>query len=230
MGLAFAFMEDSPDQKVFTGHENGVITLNIVEANEVERIRHKADLGEPYRTLLGHLRHEIGHYYWDLLISNTDWLPKFRALFGDDTQDYTLALQNYYNGVPPANWNQNFISMYSTAHPWEDWAETFAHYLHMMDTLETAYAFGLAVDPTVGEKNMEADYGKDPYKISSFDKIIKMWMPLTFALNSLNRSMGHQDFYPFVISPAVEKKLAFIHSVCAQKRFSNTLASLVGMN
>ncbi len=217
-GLSFEFKAELyPNQTVTTGHFLGVITLNIKEANEVERIRHQLDLGEKYRTLLGHLRHEIGHYYWDLLIKDSDKLNSFRILFGNENVHYTQSLKTYYKSTPPSNWKENFISIYATAHPWEDWAETFAHYLHMMDTLETAYAFGLAVGAEeVNNNNFKAGLRDDPYEIATFDKIVDTWLPITFALNSLNRSMGYQDFYPFHISTSVIEKLSFIHNMCKE--------------
>jgi len=214
-GIAFDFMADTdPKKKVMTGHDNGVITLNIEEADEKLRVKHKLDLGERYRTLLGHFRHEIGHYYWDVFFKdNAAGAEKFRKLFGDETANYSKALERYYENGAPANWNDQFISPYSTAHAWEDWAETWAHFLHMMDTLETAYSFGIAVNPRKAndEQQMQANISRDPYSISHFDDIVKMWLPLTFAVNSLNRSMGHQDFYPFIISATVIEKLRFIH-------------------
>lgn len=216
-GLAFDFLEDaSPGKKVLTGHDNGVITLNIREADEAERVRNKLDLGEKYRTLLGHFRHESGHYYWDVLIQNHSPLQTFHQIFGDESRDYSASLQTYYRTGPPANWSDHFISPYASSHPWEDWAESWAHYLHMMDTLETAYYFGLRVHPEklAGAKNEETNMDRDPYTISDFKQVFEAWLPLTFAVNSLNRSMGHADFYPFVIPPAVVQKLQFIHDVC----------------
>ena len=215
-GLAFDFMADTdPAKKVMTGHASGTITLNIDEADEVERIKHKNELGENYRTLLGHFRHEVGHYYWEVLVRDSDLLTEYRALFGDERQDYAQALKKYYDSQPPANWRNNYISIYATAHSWEDWAETWANYLHLMDTLETAFSFGITINPVVTEEpDLNASISRDPYQVADFDRILKMWMPLTFALNSLNRSMGHPDFYPFIISAAVGKKMKFIHKVC----------------
>jgi len=225
-GLQFDFLNDvSPNKKITTGHDQGVITINVLEADEVERVSNKLNLGEQYRTLLGHFRHEIGHYYWDVLVKNSDLLFKFRELFDDETIDYGDALQGYYQTGAPSNWADNFISPYATAHPWEDWAESWSHYLHMMDTLETAHAFGIAIRPDLNTQVelMEAEIKLDPYQAEDFEDIIKMWLPLTFAVNSLNRSMGHSDFYPFIISPRVIEKLKFIHDVCS--RFSaNTLS------
>jgi hypothetical protein len=210
-GIAFDFMEDvSADEKIMTGHDNGVITLNIDEADEGERIRHKLDLGEKYRTLLGHFRHEIGHYYWEVLIKDSSQLQKFRQLFGDEQQDYGEALDTYYKTATPTNWNDHFISPYATSHPWEDWAESWAHYMHMMDTLETAWSFGVGIKRP-GVVTAIAD---DPYATKDFNKLVNEWFPLTFAVNNLNRSMGYADFYPFIIAPPVVEKLEFIHDVC----------------
>lgn len=210
-GIAFDFIEDSsPAEKVITGHDNGIITLNIGEADEGERTQHKLDLGEKYRTLLGHFRHEIGHYYWDVLIQGSTHLEKFRQLFGDEQKDYGEALESYYQTATPDNWNDFFISPYATAHPWEDWAETWAHYMHLMDTLETAWSFGVGIHRT----NIESAIDANPYLMQDFKGIAERWFPLTFAVNNLNRSMGYADFYPFIISAPVIEKLTFIHEVC----------------
>jgi hypothetical protein len=210
-GIAFDFMADtSPTERVMTGHDNGVITLNIEEADEGERTRHKLDLGEKYRTLLGHFRHEIGHYYWDVLIKDSSHLKKFRQLFGDEEKDYDEALVVYYKNGIQSNWNNFFISPYASSHPWEDWAESWAHYMHMMDTLETAWSFGIGIH----RQEMQTEVTNDPYTIADFDTIVNTWFPLTFAVNSLNRSMGHADFYPFIVSEPVIEKLRFIHEVC----------------
>ena len=213
--IVFDFKEDvSSVERVMTGHDHGIITINIEEADEAERVRHKLDLGERYRTLLGHFRHEVGHYYWDALVSDNDKvIERYRKLFGDERQDYGDALAAYYAAGAPADWNQHFISPYATSHPWEDWAETWAHYLHMMDTLETAWAFGIRIDPVEAD-GLKAAITQEPYDRVNFDRLIKRWLPLCFAVNSLNRSMGHADFYPFILSAAVIEKLRFIHELC----------------
>ena len=217
-GIAFDFMADpAPGERVMTGHDNGVITLNIEEADEGELTKHKLDLGEKYRTLLGHFRHEIGHYYWDVLIKDSVHLEKFRKLFGNEEKDYDQALAEYYKkGIQP-DWNDYFISPYACAHPWEDWAESWAHYMHMMDTIETAWSFGIGIH----RREMETEVNNDPYTITNFDEIVNMWFPLTFAVNSLNRSMGHADFYPFIVSTPVIEKLKFIHEVCGLGQAEN---------
>jgi hypothetical protein len=214
-GLQFDFKADeSPGQRVLTGHDNGLITINIAEADAIEREQARQSMNEVYRTLLGHFRHEVGHYYWDRLIAGAPPLQEYRQLFGDERADYAEALQKHYAGGPPSDWPQHFISAYASSHPWEDWAETWAHYLHILDTLQTAYAFGLRLDPldATPEQGLRAAI-QDPYQQADFSAIMAMWLPLTFALNSLNRSMGQPDPYPFIISPAVVAKLTFIHKV-----------------
>jgi hypothetical protein len=218
-GLVFDFKADEhpdSDEKVLTGHDDGVITINIAEADDIEREMTRKAMDEVYRTVLGHFRHEVGHYYWDRLIDGTPYLDKCRELFGDERQDYAEALKIHYEKGPPAGWNLEYISAYATTHPWEDWAETWAHYLHIIDTLETAYAFGMSVHPGVLKQPeaLEVEITDDPYKIKDFNRIINLWLPLTFALNSLNRSMGLKDLYPFVIRPGIMEKLSFIHDVC----------------
>ncbi len=220
-GLAFDFLADtgplfSERGKVLTGHENGLITINIKEADPAERERMRGQLDEPYRTLLGHFRHESGHYYWDTLIRDTPWLAEFRAVFGDERLDYAEALERHYQYGAPANWQEQFISSYAAMHPWEDWAETWAHYLHIVDTLETAWQFGIGTRPHVGDgagAQARVQHDFDPYREANINPLIEHWLPLTFALNSLNRSMGHEHVYPFVLSAGVIQKLGFIHQV-----------------
>ena len=174
-------------------------------------------MGEPYRTLLGHFRHEVGHYFWDLLVRDSGRLDAFRALFGDDRQDYAQALERHYAEGPPPGWEQNFISSYATAHPWEDFAETWAHYLHIVDTLETASAFGLRIHPAAAKNQaLHADIDFDPHHAPSIQVLLDAWFPLTFAVNSLNRSMGLADLYPFVLWAPVIEKLQFIHETIQQ--------------
>lgn len=216
-GLAFDFLADPIDQtapRVMTGHADGVITLNIAEADPVEREHRRRSMREPLRTLLGHFRHEIGHYYWDRLVANTGWLEPFRERFGDERADYGAALQRYYDEGPSDHWRENFLSAYASAHPWEDWAESWAHYMHMIDTLETAYSFGLRVRPRAGgDDSLAASANFDPYRRTDFEDLIETWLPVTFAINSLNRSMGQPDLYPFVLSPTALAKIRFVHDV-----------------
>lgn len=214
-GLGFDFLSDN-SETILTGHEDGLITLNINEADDEKRELLRKQMNESYRTLLGHFRHEIGHYYWWRLVSDSSYLEECRRLFGDERLDYEQALQIHYSNGAPANWNINFISEYATTHPAEDWAETWAHYLHIMDTLETAAAFGIGVAPGVAVESdkVTINIKLNPYLQQNFDALLKQWLPLTFAMNSLNRSMGQHDMYPFVIQPNVIEKLSFIHRVC----------------
>ena len=216
-GLAFDFLSNEDSQKaVVMGHENGLITINLDEADDAKRVALREKLHEPYRTILGHFRHEIGHYYWDrIILPDEKRLKRFRSLFGDERPDYGDALQQYYKNGPAANWSASFISAYATSHPWEDWAETWAHYMHVMDALEIAWSFGLEINP--GEINkserLRAEYDKDPYQVRDFQQLIDRWFPLTVAMNSLNRSIGQSDFYPFVMAQPVIEKMKFIHSL-----------------
>lgn len=216
-GLAFDFLADMPAApKVMTGHDNGLITIALVEADDAEREKRRQQMKEPYRSLLGHFRHEVGHYFWDVLVRDGGRLDGCRALFGDDRQDYGEALKAHYRHGAPPDWQEHFVSQYASTHPWEDWAETWAHYLHIIDTLEMASAFGIRVKPRLArsDSTLSTDINLDPYEgRSSMQDIIKAWLPLTFAMNGLNRAMGHADLYPFVLSPEVVKKLEFVHSV-----------------
>jgi hypothetical protein len=211
-GLTFDFLAEGSGQKILTGHDDGLITINLNEADDALREKLRTAMGEPYRTLLGHFRHEVGHYFWDVLINDGGRLEACRAVFGDERADYAEALKRHYAQGAPADWQQNFISSYATAHPWEDFAETWAHYLHIVDTLETASAFGLRIHPaTTKNKALHADIDFDPHRADSMQTLMNAWLPLTFAVNSLNRSMGHNDLYPFIVSEAVVAKLQFIH-------------------
>jgi hypothetical protein len=210
-GLAFKFMKDgpTPDAKVLTGHADGVITINISEADPSWRERMRIRLGEAYRTVLGHFRHESGHYYWDRLVKDSAQLDEFRKLFGDERADYSAALSAHYSEASAGTRKAGFISSYAEMHPWEDWAETWAHYLHMVDTLETAHEYGLVITANVGAP-VDLGYKID---ITNFDELMRLWMPVTLALNSLNRSMGHLDPYPFTIDQGIVAKLTFVHRI-----------------
>ncbi len=216
-GLTFEFLED-----VLTGHAKGVITVNIVEADDAERVKRRVELNEPYRTLLGHFRHESGHYYWDHLVNGTDRVEPFRRLFGDERTDYDAALkQNYAEGAP-AGWQDQYVSAYAAMHPWEDWAETWAHYLHMIDTLETAAACGISVEPP---RRDEPTLTEVPDPVAgddvSFEKMMESWTTITYVLNNLNRGLGNDDAYPFVLSTRSVEKLRFVHETIAACRASS---------
>jgi hypothetical protein len=220
-GLAFDFLADPPQTHevgVMTGHNNGLITLALKEADDVTREKVRTAMGEPYRTLLGHFRHEIGHYFWDRLVAtDSDVLENFRALFGDERQDYGEALKRHYDEGAPADWQEKFISMYAAMHPWEDFAETWAHYMHIVDALETAAAFGLKVKPRRARGALAAAIDFDPYHVE-MERLIDAWLPVEFATNSMNRSMGLNDLYPFLLSAKVIEKLSFIHGLMHRQK------------
>lgn len=218
-GLAFDFLaEGDPEFRegagVVTGHQGGLITLDVAEADHAVRERMRQQMAEPYRTILGHFRHESGHYYWDRLVRGSGWLEAVRDCFGDDRLDYSEALQRHYEAGPSSAWAESFVSHYASSHPWEDWAETWAHYLHIVDTLETAWQFGMRARPKVEEADeLSFRAPRNPYRELDFDALIDAWLPLTHALNSLNRSVGQEDAYPFTLAPPAIAKLGLVHRI-----------------
>ena len=226
-GLAFDML-NSERVDVVTGHDDGLITLDLAEADDVHRERVRTVMGEPYRTLLGHMRHEIAHYYEPILCpEGSEARERYREMFGDERADYQEAMDRHYKEGAPDSWPEAFVSAYATMHPFEDWAETFAHYLHIKDALQTAVTYGVTVlGPTV--------YSTDEAPLSSFpatasDGIVGLldaWLPLTYALNAINRSMGADDIYPFVLPPPVIEKLGLIDElVSAQSAQSEERAA-----
>jgi hypothetical protein len=219
-GLAFDLLS-SAVTPVITGHESGVITIDLAEGHDPHREAMRVQLAEPYRTLLGHLRHEIGHWYWDVLIDNTPFLDRFRDLFGEEQVDYAKSLEAHYSKPGDKTWTKTHVSQYAAAHPWEDWAETFAHYLHIRDTMQTARAWGMRIDGPDLELNLgwDAQLDVDPTdEPETFGDLARAWVAFTFALNAVNRSMGHDALYPFVLPPTVLDKLSFVHVVVESKR------------
>lgn len=231
IGLEFCFKEDVKKfdpyrqelvtyEHIMTGHDRGTITINIEEADHAIREALRENMNEPYRTTLGHIRHEIGHYFWDRLIANTLQVESFRTQFGDERHDYKVTLQRYYQQGPSPNWQDNFISAYASSHPWEDWAESWAHYLHITDTMETAYDFGFIIEGRAIPKpstvqNDSANSENIYLRTVSFDEMLTDWLRLTIAMNALNRSMGLRDAYPFSVSAKVGDKLRYVHNLIA---------------
>ena len=215
--LVFKFLADYPNpqgQKVMTGHDDGVVTIALSEADDAERELRRKMMGEPYRTLLGHFRHEVGHYFWDRLVRDGGKLAECRAVFGDDEEDYQEALKRHYDQGAPPDWQEHYVSTYATSHAWEDFAETWAHYLHIVDTMEMAKAYDLKLAPAVDrDHEFAVAYGIDPYDAPDIGSLIAVWLPVSTALNSLNRTMGRDELYPFVLSPPVIGKLGFMHGL-----------------
>ncbi|MGW9112172.1 zinc-binding metallopeptidase family protein [Microbacterium sp. NPDC055683] len=196
-GLCFDMLS-SVGEDVVIGHADGVITIDLAEANASHRERVRDELGEPYRTMLGHLRHESGHYFQWLLVRDDALVARSRELFGDETADYQAAIDRHYAEGAPADWPEAFITTYATMHPFEDFAETWAHYLHITDTVESARETGLVSTPLP----------------DAFERVVAdVWMPLSLGLNLISRSMGKDDLYPFVIPAPVVDKLAFVASL-----------------
>jgi hypothetical protein len=223
-GLAFDLLRSPPGgPRIVTGHASGVITIDAEEADDATREQRRAQMHEPYRTLVGHLRHEIGHYYWYRLMHGAKLIAEFRALFGEEGANYADALRRHYETGPPHDWPVRFVSAYASAHPWEDWAETWAHYLHMIDSLDTALSFGVsarAVDanferfgPDALSNQATAGRAAPTAASTAFLAFVNAWVELATALNELSRTMGQPDFYPFVLSRAAVRKLHFVHRI-----------------
>jgi hypothetical protein len=210
--LAFDLLS-SEHEPVATGHADGVITIDLAESDDARREQRRTELGEPYRTMLGHLRHELGHYFQPLIIDGDEDWARARELFGDDRQDYEQALERHYAEGAPVDWPRCYVSAYATMHPWEDWAETFAHYLHIRDTLQTAADYGVSVrGPRAVTLDRSLKATPQPEAGDrSFDELLDNWLPLTYALNAVNRSMGSDDLYPFTLAEPVIEKLRFVH-------------------
>ena len=215
-GLAFDLLS-TRHGPVTTGHQDGVVTLDLSESDDAHRTQVRLELNEAYRTMLGHFRHEIGHYYETVLVDAAGRAEEARAVFGDERADYQAAIDRHYADGPPVGWEQRYVSSYATMHPWEDFAETFAHVLHILDTVQTAASFGLKVagptpvltaDPAVAAEVASAP---DSLALDAFALVLREWLPLTYALNAVNRSMGRHDLYPFVLSDEVIAKLTFVH-------------------
>jgi hypothetical protein len=221
-GMAFAFLRNMTGQHpVTTGHAHGLITLDAMEADDAERERIRESLHEPYRTLLGHLRHEVAHYYWDRLVAKTAWLEPFRQLFGDERADYAQSLDRHYQIGAPYDWAQRYVSAYASSHPWEDWAETWAHYLHMRDGMDTAAGFGFeASDIDMDRVPYTSDALWNPRLpgAQSYLDFVNNWLRITAVLNELSASMGERDFYPFVLPYPAVAKLQLVHEIVSEKR------------
>jgi len=221
-GLMFDFLRSPPiGPRVMTGHASGLVTINVEEADDAKREQIRHQMREPYRTMLGHFRHEVGHYYWERLVWDSRWLEPFRQLFGDERASYAQALKRNYEQGPPPNWANSYISSYATMHPWEDWAETWAHYLHVVDSLGTALGFGLDAENLEGDVQpftRDALYAPDNPNAELFLSLLNGWLEIMMVLNEMARSMGQPDFYPFVMSKPVVAKLQFVQMVVFDAR------------
>ena len=208
--LSFAFKSDvvhpsrwwwskGKKEMVYTGHANGQITINIREADPVELEKSRVSMNEAHRTVIGHFRHEIGHYYWQMLVQDQRE-DECKAVFGDhNSPPYAEAMDLYYKNGPAAGWQQNFVSAYASMHPWEDFAETFATYLDMVSVLDTAWNLGLgaSLNPVSAE----------------LDDMVERYQTLGVMFNELNRSMGLLDLVPEIIVPAVVEKMRFVQQL-----------------
>jgi hypothetical protein len=203
-GLAFDLVH-LPGEGGITGHLDGVVTLDLAEADDGHREDLRRQLGEPFRTVIGHLRHEIAHHYWGRLVGQTDQLADFRRRFGDERVDYAAAVERHYAGVNGAWDPTRFVTAYAASHPLEDWAETFAHYLHIVDALDTAVAHDLI--PSESRALLVAD----PFATLEFDAVLDAWRPINIAVSAIAETLGGPAVYPFDPVGAVVDKLNFVH-------------------
>ncbi len=217
-GLAFRFLEDEPSAfnpqetfEIMTGHFQGVITLNVGEADDARREAIRTAMGEDYRTLLGHFRHESGHYYWDRLIRDTPRHQEFREIFGDESADYQQSVQTHHAQGPPDNWQENYVSAYAASHPWEDWAECWSHYLYMIDALEFAQDNHLLQPVKNGSEPPKIFQDRHGPLVAELPEMLRQWLHVSTILNSLNRIAGIIDPNPFILSTIATRKMQFVH-------------------
>ncbi|MBJ7463234.1 MAG: putative zinc-binding metallopeptidase [Mycolicibacterium sp.] len=218
-GLAFDLLSShSTGEKVIIGHANGVITIDLVESLDDYRESLRVRLGEPYRTMLGHFRHEVGHYYQNVLVENGSgadiYLDECRRLFGDERAGYREAIDRHYNLGAPSGWEATFISEYATMHPWEDFAECFAHYLHIADTMDTAREAGMVLHADRVRFNAPRDIvALESYDDEPIERMLFDWKWMSLFFNRVNTAMGKNPLYPFDIPQPVVDKLGFVHRV-----------------
>ncbi|MEE4383347.1 MAG: putative zinc-binding metallopeptidase [Pseudomonadales bacterium] len=197
-------MLDEGRTPVLMGHVDGVVTISVAECDPVLRTTRQEALAEPYRTMIGHVRHEVAHMLWWRLSLRADFLDAFRATFGNERTDYRAALEHHYAHGPPAAWREHFLTSYASTHPHEDWAETAAHLLHLTDIADSFVAAGLSVEGVPGGF-------RDPYADPDAGRLLRASTAVAVGVNHVNRSMGLSDLYPFVLSAAALGKLAFVH-------------------
>ncbi len=213
-GLGFDLISSLSDGKPVTiGHANGIITIDLAESLDDRREALRVRLGEPYRTMLGHLRHEVGHYYQTGLLTDDAAWDRCRALFGDERASYRDAISRHYKLGAPADWHESFLSEYATMHPWEDFAETFAHYLHITGTLQTAAMIGIHLDHSVTNLRDTDVIPLESYRDEPIQLLLTDGEWMSQAFNRINRAMGVGDLYPFTIAGPVRHKLEFVHDI-----------------
>lgn len=213
-GLGFDLLSSiSLGRQVLIGHANGIITIDLAESLDDRREALRIRLREPYRTMLGHLRHEVGHYFQNVLLTDDTAWARCRELFGDERTSYSDAIERHYATGAPAGWADSFISEYATMHPWEDFAETFAHYLHITGTLQTAAAIGMTLDADAANLRDKDVVPLPAYTDESVQRLLSDWLWMSQSFNRINRAMGASDLYPFDIVPVVARKIGFVHDI-----------------
>ena len=189
---------------IVMGHDDGVVTIDLLEADSAERVRRREMLGEPYRTMIRHFRHEIAHFLFSRLAASDGFIPAFRTLMGDETSDYGAALDRYYDQGPPEDWQSAHVTPYASSHPHEDWAESAAHAMHLTDITDSFRNAGLCMaGGTEPSWEAFAEAEADPAQLTTAA------IAISVAMNHVNRSVGQPDLYPFVNTPRTLEKLTF---------------------
>lgn len=222
-GLSFDIVSASIDPAVTMGHLNGVITVNLEEADDTYRQINREQLNESSRTLLGHFRHETGHHVWQRFLGWREWgdvqRMAFRERFGEEWRDYAQALTLHYQNGSPAGWEDSFITAYAASHPWEDWSETWAHYLQMVEGMETFEGMGLEAArialPSVGFSPeagaLPSVLPQEPAADAAFLAWLQGWVAVSTMLNEMSASLGQPALYPYIVSLKVAQKLRLVH-------------------
>lgn len=205
-GLGFHIRDLGDDGKpVLTGHASGAITIQLSEADDVHRETVRASFQEPWRTVLGHMRHEFAHYIFHRWLAADDIaLASFRCTFGDERADYAEALSRHHSTGAPAGWEANHVSAYASSRPHEDWAETCAHLLLIVDAVDTASAWGLRLRSEAADARPQEP---DLHRLSTDSLVLEQWLPVAQFLNAMHRSLGLRDSYPFLLTPGVVAKM-----------------------
>ena len=204
-GLAFDLVY-VPGQFGPAGKVDEAVTLDLADADVQDVGAPPRRVHAPFRTLIGNLRHKVGHHYWHRLVGQSDHVTPFRRLFGDERADYPAAIEPHQAAVAH-HWDASrFVTGRAESHPFEDWAETFAHYLHILDATDTAEAYRLPDGQCEMGRPQSSPGG------GTFAEILRLWRPTAPAVNALAASLGLPAVYPFQLTGVVLQKFEFVHA------------------
>ena len=194
-----------------TGHNNGLITLALKEADDAVREQVREAMGEPYRTLLGHFRHESGHYFWDRLVAPD---PESLDVVSRPVRRRARGLCGGAERALCAKARRPTGRRISSAPmPAPIPGRISPKAGRIICTSSTRWRRRRAFDLSVVTRRKTTRINFDPHNAASMQQLIDAWLPITFTVNGLNRSMGQPDLYPFILSPRTIAKLAFVHAL-----------------